>query len=365
MEDEVTKLKEELIRKEKKIAEQERLLGEYWEIIQSLRFSNRLKSIFGVFKWQSFVNKFGINGSNISFLRSEKPVIFIKIAAPNWLVAPYWGDYHFAKSLRKNLVQLGYRVEVHVVQEWYSLKNEEAINLVLRGPKKVEKLEGKLNIMWNISHPKDISIEEYDTYDHVFVASDFHYQNLKKDLGSKVSVLLQCTDPDLFYPCKNSNISSVVFIGNSHGAVRPIVRSAIEAKIDVDIYGKDWSGLVDESLIKGEFIENRKLLQYYSNSAAILSDHWQDMRDFGFLSNRVYDVLACDGSLITDKVIDMPIEIKSRVYCWDGTSNHLKTLIDICGLEGTKNKMSVKFNEKEHSYRNRAMQIDKWIKNNI
>ena len=33
---------------------------------------------------------------------------------------------------------------------------------------------------------------------------------------------------------------------------------------------------------------------------AILNDHWEDMRENGFVSNRVFDVIACGKSIITD-----------------------------------------------------------------
>lgn len=42
--------------------------------------------------------------------------------------------------------------------------------------------------------------------------------------------------------------------------------------------------------------------RYYRSAVWALNDHWSDMRDRGFVSNRVFDVLASGGRLLTDEV---------------------------------------------------------------
>jgi spore maturation protein CgeB len=34
----------------------------------------------------------------------------------------------------------------------------------------------------------------------------------------------------------------------------------------------------------------------------VLNDHWEDMRREGFISNRVFDALACGASVVSDRV---------------------------------------------------------------
>ncbi|MDQ3726421.1 MAG: glycosyltransferase, partial [Actinomycetota bacterium] len=39
-----------------------------------------------------------------------------------------------------------------------------------------------------------------------------------------------------------------------------------------------------------------------SSAKVVLCDHWDDMREHGFVSNRIYDALACGATVISDAV---------------------------------------------------------------
>ncbi|MGO2112701.1 MAG: glycosyltransferase family protein, partial [Pseudoclavibacter sp.] len=54
--------------------------------------------------------------------------------------------------------------------------------------------------------------------------------------------------------------------------------------------------------IAGHHIPNDELRHYYRGAAWALNDHWPDMRERGFVSNRIFDVLASGGRLLTDDV---------------------------------------------------------------
>jgi spore maturation protein CgeB len=49
-------------------------------------------------------------------------------------------------------------------------------------------------------------------------------------------------------------------------------------------------------------IDNDELFGFYQNAKIVLNDHREEMRVLGFLSNRVYDVSASGGFLLTDYV---------------------------------------------------------------
>ena len=68
------------------------------------------------------------------------------------------------------------------------------------------------------------------------------------------------------------------------------------------MYGAGWKGLIDKKYIKGEHIPNNELRKAYSSCKILLCDHWDDMRDKGFLSNRLFDASACGAFIISDKV---------------------------------------------------------------
>ena len=60
--------------------------------------------------------------------------------------------------------------------------------------------------------------------------------------------------------------------------------------------------LVDPRFVKGEGIPNAELRRYYSAADIVLNDHWDDMRTEGFISNRIYDALACGAFVISDHI---------------------------------------------------------------
>ena len=70
----------------------------------------------------------------------------------------------------------------------------------------------------------------------------------------------------------------------------------------VAIYGTDWEDKVPAEAIRGDYIPNEELRRYYRGARWALNDHWPDMREQGFVSNRIFDVLASGGRLLTDDV---------------------------------------------------------------
>src|SRR4030042_6211843 len=89
-----------------------------------------------------------------------------------------WGDYHFGRSLTKYLWQMGEEVDTDYDPHWNNDKQSDVV-LVLRGKYPFEIKKGPINIIWNISHPEDVSINEYSTYDIVFIASKTHADRIK------------------------------------------------------------------------------------------------------------------------------------------------------------------------------------------
>jgi O-antigen biosynthesis protein len=79
------------------------------------------------------------------------------------------------------------------------------------------------------------------------------------------------------------------------------VRFALAAGLSPRVYGGGWRGLVDDEFIAGEYVANSDLAALYRSSGVVINDHWDDMRVDGFVSNRVFDVLASGGRLLTDR----------------------------------------------------------------
>lgn len=168
--------------------------------------------------------------------------------------------------------------------------------------------------MWMISHPGRVSPEEMAGYDHVFVASESYTRTLRPILHDRVSALLQCSDPSRFAPDtrapgKDADADAdaipahpLLFVGNSRRAERWIVAEAVAHGHVPALYGAEWEDTPFAALVQGESLPNRDLGTWYRRAAIVLNDHWPDMAQHGFLSNRLFDVAMAGGFLISDRV---------------------------------------------------------------
>ena len=43
----------------------------------------------------------------------------------------------------------------------------------------------------------------------------------------------------------------------------------------------------------------------YASAAVVLNDHWDDMRELGIVSNRIFDALACGAVVISDHLPEL------------------------------------------------------------
>lgn len=256
---------------------------------------------------------------------SEKIANSIKLKFGIKIPAPYknrneWGDFHYAESLKAALEKLGHIVTLDFHGDWYKRSaSQDDVVIVLRGLHQFRISQGPINIMWNISHPDQISYKEYEKFDMVFVPSYSYASFLSTFLNTSVDTLLQCTDQSRFFYNKNfvkavesivlQKSNKVLFVGNSRNEYRKIVKDAVEAGLDIHIYGTRWQQFLPQKYIRGENIENSKLSQYYAEYGVTLNDHWESMRVFGFMSNRIFDVLASGGKLVSDS-----IPLISRVF---------------------------------------------------
>lgn len=257
----------------------------------------------------------------------ENLKISIKVPAPDWKTCQYWGDYHFALALKKQFERKGHEANIHFASKWE--ENDDAdVVFVLRGLVRYKPKSHNFNIMWNISHPDIISLEEYDEYDYVFIASEKWAHKLKDKLSIPVEPLLQCTDPEVFYPEPSSEYKhEVLFVGNGRKNSRKIIKDLLPTTKDFSLYGKYWGDKVDPKYIFGEHIPNIELHKAYSSCEILLNDHWDDMREKGFISNRLFDGFASGSFIISDK-IDGAEKIFNNELVTYSDAEELNRLID-------------------------------------
>ena len=299
-------------------------------------------------------------------LNMKKNTIAIKIAAPEIARASTWGDYYYAKELQKEFELLGYKVRIDCLDQWYGERTlNDDINLVLRGLNDFSCRDDQLNILWVISHPDLINKSELQKYDYTYIASEKFTTNISTAFNLKnISYLPQASAFQANFLEKSiletTPKHEILFIGNSRNEYREVVKWCVEKNLPLAIYGNGWENLVPRKYIKDKFLDNSLIPYFYANAKVVLNDHWKDMRDDGFISNRVYDVLAVNGVLLSDYVVGMEnIEYKNLHYYKNKEEFYLlikKLLID------NQNKLIIE-KVNDLSFTKRVSIIDNKIKN--
>jgi hypothetical protein len=244
----------------------------------------------------------------------------LDIAAP---VAPRgrrWGDDPFARSLGAALERLGQWVTIdHPETRGRASRADDDVVLVLRGLDAVPVREdGPVHALWVISHPDEVTAAEVAGHDVVLAASPTWAAERSRAWGRPVEPLLQCTDAARFHPglAEPDTGPAVLFVGNSRNAARPAVDLALAAGLPLTVYGDGWSGVLPPEVLAGISVPNDRLGALYAAAGVVLGDHWADMRARGFVSNRVFDVLACGGRLLSDDVAGLSDLFGDAVAVW-------------------------------------------------
>ena len=89
--------------------------------------------------------------------------------------------------------------------------------------------------------------------------------------------------------------SEILFVG-SNSFYRKAYKYLLDEGFNVTIYGPGYS----KGISKGEYLDNRILRKYYSSAKIVLNDTRDGMKEFGFISNRIFDASACETLVISD-----------------------------------------------------------------
>ena len=253
----------------------------------------------------------------------------IKIAAHAGPRGDSWGDVHFAAAMARALRTLGQEVVVDrrlaVVRDSSSLDD---VVLVIRGLDHVVPQTDAIRILWVISHPELVDDSEIDSYDCAFAASEV-WSRRKTASGHAVAALLQATDPAMFTPDVEpvSDPAEVLFIGRSRNILRPIVRDAVAAGLPLAIYGDDWAQFGLERFVRAGYLPYDEVPRYYASAGVVLNDHWEDMAAEGFVSNRLFDAVACGACVVSDEVSGLELLFNGAVQ----VAHSVDDLRDLCG----------------------------------
>ncbi len=254
----------------------------------------------------------------------------VQTAAPAGPTRLAWGDWHFAQSLAGALRRLGQQVVVEP-RDTAPARPAAALDdvvLTLRGLTPLASDPAVVNLLWVISHPDEVAAAELTTADHVFAASIAWSERMSAVVGRPVEPLLQCTDPQVFAPGRPllGEAEPVLFVGNSRRVMRPVVEQALAVRPDLAVWGGGWHGLIPEHNIRGTYIPNAELSAHYGSAGVVLNDHWDDMRTAGFISNRLFDIVASGGRAVSDDVAGLTEVFGDAVVAFD-TPDQLGALL--------------------------------------
>lgn len=218
------------------------------------------------------------------------------------------GDFFLADDLRAGFEKLGYKVSYRFREDYDDLKLGKAGNvLYFKGYYNFKSLPGvkkdnrkRVLYLYYVEGWNEQILREVD---RVVCASQKLIEENIAPLGVSAVYVSQFTNPDRFRPAHGDEIKkySVLFVGSNHTHKgRKSVDYAIEAGADLSVFGKFWDEFLEPKYLKGQYIDNDELYRYYAGADIVLNDHREDMRYFGFVSNRIYDVTASGGFVFTD-----------------------------------------------------------------
>jgi spore maturation protein CgeB len=136
------------------------------------------------------------------------------------------------------------------------------------------------------------------------VASKPFAEELAGRVDVPVVFMPQAADHRRFHPAEpvSELCEELLFVGNSRREQRHGVAWAVDRGLPLTVYGREWDGIIPSGYVKAEYVPNEQLPSLYRSAKVVLNDHWPDMREHGFVSNRIFDVLACGGVVVSDLV---------------------------------------------------------------
>ncbi len=253
-------------------------------------------------------------GAFLFLNRLDYSKIAIVLPSSERASSPYYyqkdGDFFLADDLKQGLQKLGYKVEYRFRENYEDLKLGDIGNVIyFKGyynfehlPDAEDKNDGRKRVLY-LYYVEGLKPEILSEVDVVACASKKFIKEMVTPAGVAATYIPQFTNPDRFKPSAKEADKAypVLFVGSDHtGFGRKSVDYAVLAGANLSVFGKFWEKSLQPDVLKGNFIENNELYRYYASADIVLNDHREDMRYYGFISNRIFDVTASGGFILTD-----------------------------------------------------------------
>ena len=221
------------------------------------------------------------------------------------------GEKYLAEDMVEAFNKFGYEARVYALEDSYSNRDfREGYEIYLRIHPEMnfdiyhEHLDkDRIAVVFETLH---FTPDQLKNADIVFAGSKKKNEEYRK-IGINSYYVPQFTRLDKFYFSPKEELKTkVLFVGNRwHGfnGLRKSIQYALNTSIELDVYGKGWREMLpnDSSVtLRGEQIKGDDLKHYYSSAEIVLNDTNQFMIDDEVIPNRVFDVTASKGFLISD-----------------------------------------------------------------
>jgi len=228
----------------------------------------------------------------------------IRIASPSEVggrieTQMLWGDYWVKAELADAFRALG-----HTIVE--GDPDNPAIDMLLHlsgggiayiFKRPIEKIAPRARkVAWVYSHPEKVTTTSLAGYHRLFCCS-VPFAEKMRAMGYAVTTLLGATNKR---PLRAAIRHDVAFVGGTRGlGGRPIINDLIKAKVRdkrITIWGPGWQHHIPAEWYGGRYYPYPKLAELYAAAKICLQDHRPEMAAEGFVSVKIYDILA-SGSL--------------------------------------------------------------------
>jgi len=155
-------------------------------------------------------------------------------------------------------------------------------------------------MVWLYSHPDLVDPDNLNGFDRIFCASADFAPTLRAMGYENVEIMYACTSKR---PVGAPVSRDVIFLGNARGRRsdgRSIVGHVGHPDFDFKVWGHRWEAILPAKYYGGPYWPYQKLEELYASARITLNDHHPDMAREGFVSNKVFDILASGGFVISD-----------------------------------------------------------------
>ena len=185
------------------------------------------------------------------------------------------------------------------------------------------------------------------------------------DACASGAVIPFATDPEFFYPQPSEDYQHPVsFVGNDiRGPVVNLRYLSPAIPFGLVLYGNLWSGSLSE-VCRGR-LPMPDLPKLYSSSLINLNAHIPEHIEWDTLNLRIFDILACEGFILSDPIESLIHLFGDTVVCTDGYEDEWAKLVRYLADPEERRKRSQEGRKivlSHHTYTNRVETLMEYLR---